>query len=155
MFSQTELDYIRSQSLARIGTASPTAKPDVAVVGFDFDGEFFYVSGRRNQRTRKYLNTKKNPFTSFLIDDLASVRPWRPRGLKIDGEVDFVIRNGYAGEKEYLRVTPRPNTPGDSIKRIWFHLIGGHRRPPKRSTPLRCTPRIMAGFAGQFLITVH
>lgn len=105
-FSQAELDYIRSQPLARIGTASLFAKPDVAAVGFDFDGAYFYVSGLRNQRTRKYLNTKRNPRASVVIDDLASTRPWRPRGIKIDGEVDFVVRKGYAGEKEYLRINP-------------------------------------------------
>jgi pyridoxamine 5'-phosphate oxidase family protein len=58
-FNDLEMDYIRSQPLARIGTASPAAKPDVAPVGFDFDGEFFYISGMRNQRTRKYFNTKR------------------------------------------------------------------------------------------------
>lgn len=106
MFTQAELDYIRSQPLARIGTASLSGKPDVAAVGFDFDGDYFYVSGLRNQRTRKYLNAKKNPRASLVIDDLASTRPWRPRGIKIDGDVDFVVRKGYAGEKEYLRIKP-------------------------------------------------
>lgn len=106
MFTQAELDYIRSQPLARIGTTSLSGKPDVAAVGFDFDGDYFYVSGLRNQRTRKYLNAKKNPRASLVIDDLASTRPWRPRGIKIDGDVDFVVRKGYAGEKEYLRIKP-------------------------------------------------
>lgn len=106
VFSQAELEYIRSQPLARIGTASPAAKPDVAAVGYDFDGEFFYVSGRRNEQTRKYWNAKRNPVASLVIDDLASTRPWRPRGIKIEGTVDFVTRTGYAGEKEYLRIKP-------------------------------------------------
>jgi pyridoxamine 5'-phosphate oxidase family protein len=106
MFSQSELDYIRSQALARIGTASPAGRPDVAVVGFDFDGEFFYVSGRANEATRKYRNTRENPVASLVIDDLASVKPWRPRGIKLFGPVDFVQHKGYAGEKEYLRLKP-------------------------------------------------
>lgn len=106
MFSQTELDYIRSQKLARIGTASAKSRPDVAAVAFDFDGDYFYISGYANQRTRKYHNTKANPQASLVIDDLASVRPWQPRGVKIFATVDFVHRTGYAGEKEYLRLTP-------------------------------------------------
>jgi len=105
-FTHAELQYIRSQRLARIGTASAKGKPDVAAVAFDFDGQYFYVSGIRNQATRKYHNAKANPRASFVIDDLASTAPWRPRGLKIDGDVDFVHRQGYAGEKEYLRITP-------------------------------------------------
>ncbi|MCW5875299.1 MAG: PPOX class F420-dependent oxidoreductase [Anaerolineales bacterium] len=107
MFTQDEVAYIRSQKLARIGTASEDGRPDVAAVGFDFDGEYFYVSGYANQRTLKYRNTKANPFASLVIDDLASVRPWRPRGIKIHATVDFVHRNGYAGEKEYLRLKPQ------------------------------------------------
>jgi pyridoxamine 5'-phosphate oxidase family protein len=105
-FTEAEIAYIRSQPLARIGTASPEGRPDVAAVAFDFDGEYFYVSGRRNEITLKYRNTKKNPLASLVIDDLGSARPWRPRGLKIFGEVDFVSRQGYVGEKEYLRIKP-------------------------------------------------
>ena len=105
-FTTAELEYIRTQRLARIGTASASGKPDVAAVAFDFDGEYFYISGIRNEITRKYHNTKKNPRASLVIDDLASTRPWKPRGIKIDGSVDFVHRQGYVGEKEYLRIKP-------------------------------------------------
>jgi pyridoxamine 5'-phosphate oxidase family protein len=105
-FTPAEIEYIESQPLARIGTASSDGKPDVAAVAFDFDGEYFYVSGIRNEITRKYHNAKKNPLASLIIDDLASTRPWRPRGIKIDGNVDFVQRNGYVGSKEYLRIKP-------------------------------------------------
>lgn len=106
MFTQTELEYIRSQKLARIGTASAEGRPDVAAVAFDFDGEYFYISGYVNQRTHKYRNTKANPRASLVIDDLASERPWRPRGIKLFASVDFVQRSGYVGEKEYLRLKP-------------------------------------------------
>jgi pyridoxamine 5'-phosphate oxidase family protein len=106
IFSPAELDYLRSQTLARIGTASRSGRPDVAVVGFDFDGEYFYISGRHNQHTRKYRNTLNNAVASLLIDDLASVKPWRPRGIKFFAQVDFVERQGYAGEKQYLRLRP-------------------------------------------------
>ena len=107
MFSEAESKYIRSQRLLRIGTASPSGRPDVAPVVFDFDGEYFYVSGMRNKSTLKYKHTKKNPQASLVLDDLASVKPWRPRGLKVFGDVDFVVRSGYAGEKEYLRIKPQ------------------------------------------------
>lgn len=54
----------------------------------------------------KYRNTKSNPRASLVIDDLASTRPWRPRGLKVYGSVDFVMRDGDVGEKEYMRLKP-------------------------------------------------
>jgi hypothetical protein len=43
MFSDKEISYIKSQRLARIATASSELQPDVAPVGFDFDGTYFYV----------------------------------------------------------------------------------------------------------------
>ena len=107
MFSPAESDFIKSQRLLRIGTASPEGRPDVAPVAFDFDGEYFYVSGMRNKQTLKYKYTKKNPVAALALDDLASEKPWRPRGIKIFGDVDFVVRDGYAGKKEYLRIKPR------------------------------------------------
>lgn len=107
MFNPAEVAFIQSQRLLRIGTASADGRPDVAPVAFDFDGEHFYVSGMRNQQTLKYKHTKENPVASLALDDLASVKPWRPRGIKIFGDVDFVVRDGYAGKKEYLRIKPR------------------------------------------------
>lgn len=72
---------------------------------FDFDGVYFYVSGRTNEKTWKYKNTKRNPRVSFLIDDLLSTDPWHTRGLKVQGEVDFVFFKGVSsGEREYLRI---------------------------------------------------
>ena len=39
MFSERELAYLRSQRLARIATVSRRSQPDVAPVGYAFDGE--------------------------------------------------------------------------------------------------------------------
>jgi pyridoxamine 5'-phosphate oxidase family protein len=106
-FSKAESDFIKSQLLLRIGTASAKGRPDVAVVGFDFDGTYFYVSGRNNQKTWKYKNTKQNPRASLVLDDLPSIKPWRTRGIKVTGSVDFVHYAGRSsGEKEYLRIKP-------------------------------------------------
>jgi pyridoxamine 5'-phosphate oxidase family protein len=106
-FTEAERSFIASQLLARIGTASAKGRPDVAVVTFDFDGTYFYVSGRENEKTWKYKNTKGNPRASFLIDDLPSVKPWRTRGIKVMGSVDYVLYKGISsGEREYLRITP-------------------------------------------------
>ncbi|HEY7080880.1 MAG TPA: hypothetical protein VH500_14345 [Nitrososphaeraceae archaeon] len=51
IFSQKEVEYLKSQRLARIATADSTeqegyVQPDVVPVGFDFDGEYLYVGGK-------------------------------------------------------------------------------------------------------------
>jgi pyridoxamine 5'-phosphate oxidase family protein len=83
MFSQKETDYLRLQRIARISTASSreegSIQPDVVPVGFDFDGEYFYVSGINLLKSTKYKNVQKNPRVALVVDDLKSVNPWEPR----------------------------------------------------------------------------
>jgi pyridoxamine 5'-phosphate oxidase family protein len=106
MFTEKERIYLKNQKLARIATVSETAQPDVAPVGFDFDGEYFYVSGFDLTKTLKYRNTETNPRAALVVDDVESVTPWRPRGIKIHGMVDRIEREGYAGRGTYLRFKP-------------------------------------------------
>jgi pyridoxamine 5'-phosphate oxidase family protein len=110
LFSETETKYLKSQRLARIGTASKDGVPDVAPVGFDFDGKYFYVGGIHLTTTHKYKNVLKNPQISLVIDDLKSVDPWHPRMIKIFGTADLVTRNGYLGENTYIRIEPQRKT---------------------------------------------
>lgn len=107
MFTEKEIDYIESQPLARIGTVSVGGQPDVVPVGFDFDGQRFYVGGKNMEATHKYKNVaNENIQVALVIDDLVSVKPWRPRGIKIYGTAVIVERDGYAGPGPYLRITP-------------------------------------------------
>ncbi len=111
MFNKKELEYLKSQYLMRIATATPKGKPNVAPVGFEFDGKYFYVGSIKQEilrSTPKYLNVKKgNRQVALVIDDLVSVDPWKPRGIRVNGEVDIVTRNGEFGKGEYLRIRPR------------------------------------------------
>ena len=75
IFSQKEMKYIKSQSLARIATAASSKEkvqgvdtsiqPDVVPVGFDFDGDYFYVGGMNILRSTKYKNVLK--ITKLLL----------------------------------------------------------------------------------------
>ncbi len=105
-FTQKETAYVKSQPLARIGTANKKGDPDVAAVAFDFDGQYFYVSGYILERTHKYRNVLENPKVSFVIDDLETVNPRRPRGIKVRGTADLVDHKGYLGPRKYIRIKP-------------------------------------------------
>ena len=106
MFSEREVNYLRSQRLARIATVSKELQPDVAPVGFDFDGTCFYIGGLNLVKSLKYKNTLENPKVSLVIDDLESINPWKPRGIKIHGVAEVVTREGYAGSGEYILIKP-------------------------------------------------
>ena len=55
-FSQGETEYLGSQPLARLATVSLDDQPDVAPVGFEFDGTYIYVGGLNLSATRKFRN---------------------------------------------------------------------------------------------------
>ena len=107
MFTQKETEYIKSQHLARIATVSTEGQPDVTPVGFDFDGSVFYVGGHNLQKTRKFRNIQSGDNkVALVVDDLVSIDPWRPRGIRIYGTADSVERNGHLGPGTYLRIKP-------------------------------------------------
>ena len=65
IFTQKEIEYLKSQRLARIATAASTqqegsAQPDVVPAGFDFDGEYLYVGGMNLLKSTKFRNVLKN-----------------------------------------------------------------------------------------------
>jgi pyridoxamine 5'-phosphate oxidase family protein len=122
MFSEKEVEYFKSQRLARIATASVLSEeegengsiqPDVVPVGFDFDGDYFYVGGMNILKSTKYKNILKNNKAAIVIDDLESIDPWDPRGVKIYGTADVVSRQGGYMEGtghanlSYIRISPK------------------------------------------------
>ena len=110
LFSEAEVQYMKSQRLARIATVSNKGQPDVVPVGFEFDGKYFYIGSHSQDifhRTLKYKNVKNgNKQVALTIDDLESVDPWRPRAIKVYGTAEVVDRRGMFGPGKYLRVTP-------------------------------------------------
>jgi pyridoxamine 5'-phosphate oxidase family protein len=109
IFSQKEKEYLKSQRLARIATATSipeerSVQPDVVPVGFDFDGEYLYVGGMNLLKSTKYRNVLKNEKVAIVVDDLKTIDPWDPRGIKIYGTADVITRQG-----GYMESTDHPN----------------------------------------------
>jgi len=111
MFSEAEKDYLKSQRLARVATASKKGAPEVSPVGFEFDGTYFWIGSHSQDifsTTRRYRNiTSGNARVSLVVDDLASVDPWRPRGIKVSGTAEVMDHKGIFGPGKYFRITPK------------------------------------------------
>jgi pyridoxamine 5'-phosphate oxidase family protein len=129
-FSTPENEYLKSQRLARIGTVSTQGQPEVVPVAFEFDGKYFYVGSHSQDtflRTRKYKSVKGgNSRVGLVIDDLESVDPWKPRGIKLFGTAEVVEHGGMFGPGKYLRITPQTSwswgIPGLEMKKgEWSH----------------------------------
>jgi pyridoxamine 5'-phosphate oxidase family protein len=102
-FTDAERAYLAAQPLMRFATASPEGKPDVAPVVFEVDGDDIVTAGFDITHTVRYRNLQKNPQTTVVIDDLASVNPWSPRGIKVMGTASIEAFDG--GER--FRIRPR------------------------------------------------
>jgi len=85
VFTDEELRFLTTQHLARLATASATGVPDVSPVGFGVDGDSIVSGGLDITRTVRYRNLLANPRATVVVDDLASVDPWTPRGVKVRG----------------------------------------------------------------------
>ncbi len=111
MFSEAETNYLKSQRLARIASASVKGTPEVSPVGFEFDGKYFWIGSHSQEiffTTRRYRNiTSGNSKVSLVVDDLESVTPWRPRGIKVTGTAEVMEHEGIFGRGKYFRIRPK------------------------------------------------
>jgi pyridoxamine 5'-phosphate oxidase family protein len=112
-FTEKELEYLEGQRLARLATADTTAAPHVVPVGFRLseDGAAIDVGGHGFARSKKYRDLKANPRVAIVIDDLASVSPWTPRGLEVRGIAELHDsgggeRFGRGWDEAWLRIVP-------------------------------------------------
>jgi pyridoxamine 5'-phosphate oxidase family protein len=117
VFTDAELDFLGSQGLARLATASKAGRPDVSAVGFAVSGDTIVSGGIDLTKTIRYRHLLENPQATIVIDDLASVDPWRPRGVKVRGPATLEDDEGR------LRIRIRPQV-------VWSWGI--NRRTEKR-----------------------
>ncbi len=91
-FSESELAYLADQPLGRIATAQPDGTLQASPVGFRHNAELdtIDVTGFGMAASRKFRNVAANGRVAFVVDDLGSVRPWRPRCVEIRGHAEAV-----------------------------------------------------------------
>jgi pyridoxamine 5'-phosphate oxidase family protein len=96
-FTDRELEYLgerRPERLARIATVGKDGTPHVVPVGWRFNPELdsIDVGGMDMARTKKFRDAQRTGRASIVIDDLASVDPWTPRGIEVRGRAETVER---------------------------------------------------------------
>lgn len=93
-FTPAEVQYLTTQPLMRFASASLTGRPDVAPVVFEVEGDDILTAGFDITHTVRYRNIQTNPRVSVVVDDLASIDPWSPRGIKVIGTAVIEEVNG-------------------------------------------------------------
>jgi len=95
VFQDEEIEYLESQLLGRLATVGPDGQPHVVPVSFRYNAQLdtIDIGGHDFARHKKYQDVQRNPRVAFLVDDMISVNPWRPRGIEVRGEAE-VLRSG-------------------------------------------------------------
>jgi pyridoxamine 5'-phosphate oxidase family protein len=140
-FSPEELDYLRTQPLARLATRSPDGQPDVVPVAYEFDGQQFWIggSGESVLHTRKIRNVVAGGVeVALVIDDMVSFDPFIARGIRIYGRADPPIeRDGLVGPGHYVRIVPTVswswNMAGRPVGDDWYEARRAVHAPPPTS----------------------
>jgi len=107
-FTEEELLFIAGNQIARVATASREGQPHVVPVAYEFDGRAFYFGGWSLSTSLKFRNILGNEKVALVIDDVVSVRPWRPRGLEVRGTAKALNEGG----RDYVMIVP-------TSKRSW------------------------------------
>ena len=106
-----EREYLAGQPLGRLATIAPDGSPQSRPVGFFVNDELgtIDIGGHNMGRSQKFRNVQRDGRVSLVVDDLATIDPWAPRGIEIRGTAEALTdadlpRPGFSGE--LIRITP-------------------------------------------------
>jgi pyridoxamine 5'-phosphate oxidase family protein len=113
-FTSSEIAYLGSRMLGRIATVDADGRPRLVPTGFRYNPETGSIDlgGYNLDLTHRYRDVQRNPYVAFVVDDLASTNPWRPRAVRVRGTVTVHgpdEANGHRGPAfagAWMRPTP-------------------------------------------------
>ena len=111
-FTDKEIDYLRSQRLARMATVGSDGSPHVVPVGYRFDADAgaIEIGGHGLSGSKKWRDLQANPRIAVAIDDLVSVNPWTPRGIEVRGRAELHTAGGEkfgpGWDSAWIRIVP-------------------------------------------------
>ena len=91
VFTNKELAYLgEGRRLARIATVGKDGTPHVVPVGWSYNSAdaTFEIGGVDLEQTKKFRDIRRNGRAAIVIDDIASVDPWRVRGVEARGRAE-------------------------------------------------------------------
>ncbi|WP_216215845.1 PPOX class F420-dependent oxidoreductase [Amycolatopsis aidingensis] len=99
VFTAAELEYLRGQPLARLATVGADGRPRVKPVGFLLDSATGGIviggyAGTGMATSRKFRDVRATAEAALVIDDLAAIDPWTPRGVEIRGRAEAHTTGG-------------------------------------------------------------
>ena len=90
VFTEAEIEYLKGQRLGRLATIGPDGNPQNNPVAFSYSADTgtIDIGGYNMGASRKFRNVRADVRVSFVVDDIASIKPWRVRGVEIRGRAE-------------------------------------------------------------------
>jgi pyridoxamine 5'-phosphate oxidase family protein len=87
-----EIAYLRTQRLGRLATVRPDGTLQNSPVGFGYNAATgtIDIGGYNMACSRKYRNLQTSGRVGFVVQDVASLDPWRVRCVEIRGRAEAV-----------------------------------------------------------------
>ena len=113
-FTDSEIEYLRSQGMARLATVGPDGQPHVVPLTYNFnaDEDAIDVGGVDFGNTKKWRDARRNPRVTFLLDDVLR-DPRRARAIEVRGLAEAIAGGGGTINprfpnfaEEFLRLRP-------------------------------------------------
>ncbi len=114
VFTDEEREYLLSGvRLGRLATVGSDGTPHVVPTSYRYNQrhDAIDIGGNDFATRKKYRDVLRNAKVAFVIDDIASVNPWRVRGIELRGEAEVLdtggteLGPGFA--PQMFRITPK------------------------------------------------
>ena len=109
-FTEAEIEYLKGQRLGRLATIGPDEGPQNNPVAFSADTGTIDIGGYNMGASRKFRNVRADGRVSFVVDDIASIKPWRVRGVEVRGRAEALTGQTppiKGASHEIIRIYPR------------------------------------------------
>lgn len=102
IFSEEEISYLDGGGLlGRLATVGRDGTPHIAPVGFTRNGDAIDIGGYDMEKSKKFRDVEASGRGAFVVDDVRSRSPWRPRGVEVRGRAEAIN-----GERPLIRIHP-------------------------------------------------
>jgi pyridoxamine 5'-phosphate oxidase family protein len=105
-FTKAQITYLKSQRLGRLATLRSDGTLQNNPVGFTFDEATgtFEIGGLNMGGSQKYKNVAANGQVAFVVDDLETIDPWKPRMVEVRLRAEAVPNDD--PRKSTIRIHP-------------------------------------------------
>jgi pyridoxamine 5'-phosphate oxidase family protein len=93
VFTEAERAYmVGGRQLGRIATVGRDGTPHVVPVAWIYNAvrDTIDIGGAALEETKKFRDVARTGRVAFVIDDVASTDPWRPRGIEVRGRGEAI-----------------------------------------------------------------